>query len=349
MTDARYKKKKTWKLVRMILADLILLLCMVGAFLYFYVFREEELTPTALSTPTPQPVITAEITAAPEIGNEAAEPAVAQTPEPEPEISLLNGKFSEFFTDGEVISSEDGYASDKVAVVMNMVQTDTVTYYVADLYIKDITSLRTVIYKDCDSKRYMETIDMARQKDAIVAISGDFYAFRKAGLVIRNGIEWRKSSSQEDVCVLYYDGTMETYGWRDAYNNLDEIYARGPYQAWCFGPRLLDEDGKALTKFNSTLSRVNPRSAIGYYEPGHYCFILVDGRQKGYSVGMTFEELAATFEALGCKAAYNLDGGETAVMTYLGDVHSKPCGSGTAREVSDIIMVGEPLAADNAE
>jgi exopolysaccharide biosynthesis protein len=45
----------------------------------------------------------------------------------------------------------------------------------------------------------------------------------------------------------------------------------------------------------------NPRSAIGYYEPGHYCFIVVDGRQNGYSDGMTLDELAQTLRSSAAK------------------------------------------------
>ena len=57
---------------------------------------------------------------------------------------------------------------------------------------------------------------------------------------------------------------------------------------------------------------LNPRSAVGYYEPGHYCFVVIDGRQPGYSKGATLMQLAQLFESLGCKEAYNLDGGKSA-------------------------------------
>ncbi len=41
----------------------------------------------------------------------------------------------------------------------------------------------------------------------------------------------------------------------------------------------------------------------------HYCFLVIDGKQKNYSRGMFLDEMAQLFESLGCKAAYNLDGG----------------------------------------
>ena len=50
------------------------------------------------------------------------------------------------------------------------------------------------------------------------------------------------------------------------------------------------------------ISGGNPRSCIGYYEPGHYCFVIVDGRQK-QSAGVTLRDgtkcLPAKLELLG--------------------------------------------------
>ena len=107
---------------------------------------------------------------------------------------------------------------------------------------------------------------------------------RKRGLVIRNGVLYREEL-YEDVCVLYYDGRMETYRKEDF--NLDEAIAQSAWQGWSFGPALLGENGEALEEFDSSITGKNPRCAIGYYEPGHYCLVTVDGRQSGYSSGMT--------------------------------------------------------------
>jgi len=93
--------------------------------------------------------------------------------------------------------------------------------------------------------------------------------------------------------------------------NIQTLIQTGAYQSWIFGPSLLDENGKAKKDFLtwSYIRELHPRTAIGYYEPGHYCFVVVDGRQKDYSRGMFLEELSQLFEQLGCKVAYNLDGG----------------------------------------
>lgn len=78
-----------------------------------------------------------------------------------------------------------------------------------------------------------------------------------------------------------------------------------------------------------TLSHVQYDSGIldtednGYYEAGHYCLLLADGRQAT-SRGLFLEEEAKIFEQLGCQKAYNLDGGHCSFMTLMDQVVSHP-------------------------
>jgi exopolysaccharide biosynthesis protein len=175
---------------------------------------------------------------------------------------------------------------------------------------------------------------MAVRNEAVCAVNGDYYGIGSVGVVIRNGVIYR-DKPDGDVLVLYRDGTMRIFA--SARFDGTQAMADGAWQAWCFGPALLGDHGEALTKFNSNISRANPRTAIGYYEPGHYCFITVDGRQPGYSDGITFTGLSKVFADLGCKLAYNMDGGQTAVMTFLDQVTNQPYGGG--RRTSDMIFI----------
>jgi exopolysaccharide biosynthesis protein len=132
--------------------------------------------------------------------------------------------------------------------------------------------------------------------------------------------------------VLCYDGTMKIYQPNTL--TLEEAQNTGVYQAWCFGPSLLNEDGTPKEEFllatedntfdkwfaGSYLAKHHPRTAMGYYEPGHYVMVVVDGREDGYSKGMTLKELASFMSSLGCKLAYNLDGGDSSGMEFDGKV-----------------------------
>ncbi len=350
MTNPRSKAIK--RLITAIIVDLLVLGALLGAFTYLYFLRERNYSPQSLSSPTPVVEATTQEPAA-DAQASATPTQDAATPTPEViDTGLLGGKFADKFTTGEVEQTDSSYKSANVSIEItkNTVGTESkpIVYYLADIYIKDISSFRTAValdYKDQnegDRKNVMTTLQLSQLSNSIIGLSGDNFAFHD-GIVVRNGIEWERILPvYGDICVLYYDGTMETYSQKIKSAQVDEIYAKEPYQIWTFGPQLL-EDGQIPDSFAN--GKANPLSAIGYYEPGHYCFILVDGRQKDYSWGMTHAQLAQVFYDLGCKVAFNLDGGDTAVMTYMGEWRSQPEAS-SPRDTSDIIYIVEPTASN---
>ena len=61
----------------------------------------------------------------------------------------------------------------------------------------------------------------------------------------------------------------------------------------------------------------NPRTAVGIARSGRRLILaVVDGRQKGYSDGMTLRETAELMRALGARDAINLDGGGSSTLVY---------------------------------
>lgn len=267
-------------------------------------------------------------------GTQNASPQASGT---EAESAVPAGDFSAVFPKEDTGAGADySHQSDSVRVAVKGYSVDGVAYYVADIWVNDISSFRTAFAK----KQYgqgihQEFLKMVQDNKAIVAISGDYYGARAKGIVVRNGQLYRDIPF-EDVCVLYQDGVMETYT-KDAFN-IDDAVARKAYQIWSFGPQLLD-NGQPMQEFNSSVKTANPRCAIGYYEPGHYCLVTVDGRQPGYSDGITLQALSQLFYDLGCEAAYNLDGGQTAMMAYGNQLVNRPYNGG--RESSDIIFITE--------
>lgn len=284
---------------------------------------------------------------------DAAEAEAAETAAPEPEATAgasgarvgdlfegLNGDFSatfpDKFTDGKVVKSDSGYRSANVNVTLKRFSTENVVFYAADIYVRDISCLVTAFADDTFGMGHREQVqDMCQRIGGVIAINGDYYGARPDGVVIRNGELFREESYlARDLCVLYWNGVMETY--EAGRFNAEEAIANGAYQAWNFGPRLLTSEGKPRTKFHSVVVPANPRAAIGYFEPGHYCFVVVDGRSDE-SGGMTLQELAALMAQLGCVRAYNLDGGNSAVMAVGKRRVNDPSNGG--RPISDIIAI----------
>ena len=65
----------------------------------------------------------------------------------------------------------------------------------------------------------------------------------------------------------------------------------------------------------------------------------MDGRQNGYSRGLDMTQFAQLFTDLGCKAAYNLDGGQSSVMTFNQSIYNHPYLGG--RDSGDILLIRE--------
>jgi len=60
---------------------------------------------------------------------------------------------------------------------------------------------------------------------------------------------------------------------------------------------------------------IHPRTALGLDSSGRWLHLaVVDGRQSGYSEGMSLLELATLMKELGCHDAVNLDGGGSSIM-----------------------------------
>ena len=97
-------------------------------------------------------------------------------------------------------------------------------------------------------------------------------------------------------------------------DNNGDFRINNNYQGW--------DDDKSYYGFLSP----NPRTAMGQAEDGHFIFVAVDGRDKGYSKGMTFPELSHLMYEEGCTVAYNLDGGGSTMMYFDGEFVNTPAG-----------------------
>lgn len=292
--------------------------------------KEQTAAVSEPSSPTESPATTPE--------------TVPPTDAPEDHRTEWQKKFAEHFTD-TVVTTDHSYTSPNVSVNIETVTTgegsDQITYHVADVYVASLDNFVTATaYGEMEYFSTQDVLEMDADANGILSVSGDFLTYQVSGFLMRNEEIYVSDTNFNSICVLYDDGVIETYDGGEY--TIDEILQRHPLQVWSFGPKLLDENGKVRDSYqvSTTVGYPNPRSAIGYYEPGHYCFVVVDGRQPGYSAGMTIPQLAAVFEQLGCTTAYNLDGGGSAVMVFDDQRYSKPSNGGD-RALGDILVIRE--------
>ena len=97
---------------------------------------------------------------------------------------------------------------------------------------------------------------------------------------------------------------------------------------------------RALESFASNqLSLRHPRTAVGQRADGRILLVAVDGRQPGYSSGMTNFELAQTMVRLGAVTASALDAGGSTTMAFDGKLLNSPSDPGGERAVADGLFV----------
>lgn len=110
---------------------------------------------------------------------------------------------------------------------------------------------------------------------------------------------------------------------------------RGVKTAVSGGPRLI-RDGQAQP-FSGSQPR-HPRTALGWNDT-HYLLLVVDGRQKDLSVGMTLPELADYMLKLGCTEAMNLDGGGSSTLWLNGRIMNSPSDGRERRIANGLILL----------
>ena len=248
------------------------------------------------------------------------------------------------------VATADTWSADGTSVKVTKVQTgsgnDTVTYFVADVVLSEATVLRTAFANDEFGTNIVEnTSSIASRNKAVFAINGDYYGFRDTGMEVRNGTIYRTSGAREGL-AFYRDGHAELYD--ETTTTAAKLRAAGVWNTLSFGPALV-KDGQVLdgidqieidTNFgNHSIQGEQPRTAVGIIGTNHLVLVVVDGRDTGYSKGVTMPQLAAIFEGLGATTAYNLDGGGSSTMYFQGSVVNRPSNGGE-RGVSDILFIG---------
>ena len=347
-------------------ADLLIAAILIGGYAYSVLLAPQKVTPI-----TKLPLETHEFN----LPETTLANTDDQTPEPSPtyiqtdkytasELSplgydiLVNSKRYENSPFNRIVTQIADSTGEGARFVINMVEIpgdddNIITYYTVDLYVEKVTNILTNVAVNKDGELSRDDVaSQAEEVGAKLAISGDYFRNSKIGYIVRNGMLYRDVKSKNDYCILNTDGSLVCVDG-STFESMKSIYTENVWQCWAFGPTLLTDSGKVITnnnnfninggRYHSTdindngIQNKHPRSAIGYIEDGHYLFVLVDGRSEGYSSGATLAELSQIMYDEGCRTAYNLDGGRSAVLWFNGEVINSPYKDG--REISDIIYI----------
>ena len=281
--------------------------------------------PTATVSMTPEPVETPEPSTEPEA--ETDETAASASDE----FYRQEGDPAEVV----LVDEENGhweYRTDTLSVIINRVtaeytnyggKTYPLVYFVAHIRMRDVNSFRTV--QSADNRNGAGALKpwiIARRNKAVLMITGDNLTesdTQYKSILIRDGSVFL-DSAKSDVMAMYPDMTLRLFSPKET--NASELLMDGVRDAFSFGPTLI-RDGVFTTEDIDHTARIanetNPRTGLGMVEPGHFVAIVVDGRQKEYSYGMRLTAFGELFVKEGCVEAYNLDGGVSACMLFMGE------------------------------
>lgn len=207
--------------------------------------------------------------------------------------------------------------------------------YVSHILLKDPTYLKT-IYANLEWEMFGAPISKVNGfVKPIFMVNGDYRSslYGEDLGIIRHG-EIVNDKAIKNAIVLYKNGKLE-YVKKSTPKTMLERDVR---ETFTFGP-LLVENGKVLKLDNQTR---HPRTFIGQVdrEDGllEYYIIAADGRQEGYSMGLSNHEMATILKDKGCDLGYNLDGGGSTCMMFDGKLLNKPS-DGCERADCDYIYI----------
>ena len=291
-----------------------------------------EIEPETTSTPTPLPT---EVPTVKPTDTPTPTPSPDPTATPSPSPTPLSDFDAHFINDGsgtETVSvdTEKGewiYRSDILAVEITRfhrtyereMRQYPCVYYVAHIYERDVDSFRPTFGSTRhDGRSVASAQSMSDRARCVLWITGDNLINSDPeikSILIRDGYLFRQATHVD--CLVMEPETLSMRIVPANTVSARDLLESGAMNSFSFGPTLMDR-GEVLESARHHRHSMNPRTMIGMIEPGHFVAVVADGRQPNYSMGMTMNDILELMDFLGCQVAYNLDGGMSATMMFLG-------------------------------
>lgn len=225
--------------------------------------------------------------------------------------------------------------------------------------VSDPSQIRTAMTRDSyDVKEYIATKTLAKKKNSVLAINGDFFKYNDYGYLVRQGVLYRDRADEVHDILLIDDLGNFTVVQKPTNDKVHSTVSklekdgRKVINSFNFGPTLVI-DGNPLEDIDTSIYQGRykmMRLAIGQLAPLEYAIYFCYGTsdaQEGLSLPNFAEYIAEVTP--GVKVAFNLDGGGSTHVVLLGkQLHKNPSG----RDISDIIYfcsASDSLGSERAE
>lgn len=262
---------------------------------------------------------------------------------------LLDGQDTLFTTETPVWKDSDVmyYLDETIFAVTWKQQLGGCIYTFSEVKIADGSQFRRFLAggKYGSDKQYTTT-EMAASVNAVVASSGDFYKYRRQGVIVYDGTVQRVDGDYVDTCYINDKGDM-LFSYRGEITTVEQaqqfVEENNVRFSIAFGPILID-DYERVVPWNYALGEIKdhfPRAALGQRDELHYV-IVVCNQEYGYNSTPTIWAFCDQMEKLGCKDVYTLDGGQTCVIA-MNDQLINAVHFGYQRQISDIFYFATAL------
>lgn len=213
--------------------------------------------------------------------------------------------------------------------------------YMAKIKLHDPSALKMVLAHDQVKSRGETTSEAAKRTGAVLAINAGGFMSTGDGLIAPLGTtvvdgEIRTYSDNERLRFVGFNKNGRLVGgYIDSREQLEEMDV---LQGASFLPTLL-EDGKKVAIPRDWANKREPRTLIGHFSNGDLLFIVIDGRRKDWSSGVTLEEAQDKLLEFNVTDAFNLDGGGSSTFYYDGKVRNKPSGGAERKVTTNLVIL----------
>lgn len=223
----------------------------------------------------------------------------------------------------------------------------------SEIFVADGSQLvRRITGDDGTAQEYKFTTAFAKESNAVLAISGDFYMFvyRDSALEVQNRRIVQFWQNKVDTCFFDTNGDMIFVPPRYFADEADcerFIEENDIVFSLSFGPVLID-GGKDVTPADYPFGEINDtyaRAAIGMIGERHYLTADINFSPIHYNLA-TLRQATEAMLAHGCVKAYALDGGETAHTVFHGQVIN-PLQKAWEKRISDALCFVSAYPGDD--
>ncbi len=265
---------------------------------------------------------------------------------------LLDGQATYFTTETEIREgTQIRYYLDETILVITWKQVvDGGTYTFSEIKLAHASQFRRFLAdgKYGSSAAYT-TQEMASSVNAVMASSGDYYAYRGAGVCVYDGTVYRSDARVLDTCFVDENG--------------DLLFSRGGELAdeaainkfvednnirfsLSFGPIMIEDGEYAVPSYYDIgeIYERYARAALCQMGPLHY-IVVTSNYEYPYNTVHSMSQFAKNLLSLGITKAYALDGGQTATIVMEDQVINS-VSYGAQRKISDIIYFATAIPED---